>query len=470
MSPSGDILWTLNGIPLCTAAGNQGNARMISDGAGGVIVTWVDYRGGGLESDIYAQRVNASGEIQWTVDGVPLCTASELQSYPDVAYDGAGGAIVTWEDYRNGLSDIYAQRVNASGAVQWAANGVPLCLAVNYQSAPRIVSDGAGEAIIAWQDSRNGTQDDNIYAQRVNAGGFVQWTADGVHLCTATGLQRNPQITSDGAGGAVVAWGDERTGDTDIYAQRVAASGAVLWAPDGVSLCAYRGEQRFPEIATDGTGGAIVAWDDYRCGNLVFAQRIRGSGEIVGTLLQNYSAAPEGESIRLAWALSEIDEGARFSISRASAPEWAYVELEGAAIVRGRLSFTFTDTDCLPGTTYKYRVECEVEGTGRRILFETEQIRMPAPPLTLYQNHPNPFNPLTVIRFYLPEAQEIFLDVYDVAGERVARLAEGKREKGYHEVTWDGRNSSGEMCSSGVYFSRLKAGKSTISRKMVIMR
>jgi predicted lipoprotein with Yx(FWY)xxD motif len=470
MSASGEALWTFNGVPICASAGNQGMARLVSDGAGGAIVTWVDSRGGNLESDIYAQRVNASGEIQWALDGVPLCTAVELQNYPWIACDGAGGAIVAWEDFRSGLSDIYAQRVNASGEIQWTLDGAPICVAANYQSGPQIVSDGAGGAIVAWQDSRNGTQNDNIYAQRVNGSGSVQWTADGVPLCAATGNQRNHQITSDGAGGAVVTWGDERIGDTDIYAQRVDASGAVLWTPNGVSLCTYRGEQRFPEIATDGTGGAIVAWDDHRCGYLIYAQRIRGSGEIVGTLLQNYSAAPEGESIRLAWALSEIDEGARFSISRASAPDWKYVELDGGAIVKDRLSFTFTDTYCLPGTTYKYRVECVAEGTGRRILFETDAITIPPLPVTLYQNHPNPFNPRTVIRFYLPEALEISLDVYDVAGERVATLAEGKREKGYHEVTWDGRNSAGETCSSGVYFSRLKAGKGTISRKMVIMR
>jgi hypothetical protein len=101
---------------------------------------------------------------------------------------------------------------------------------------------------------------------------------------------------------------------------------------------------------------------------------------------------------------------------------------------------------------------------ARRILFETDGITTPALAVTLYQNHPNPFNPRTVIGFYLPEAQEIFLEVYNVAGERVARLAEGKTEKGYHEVTWDGRNSSGTICSSGVYFSRLKAGKTIISR------
>jgi flagellar hook assembly protein FlgD len=103
-------------------------------------------------------------------------------------------------------------------------------------------------------------------------------------------------------------------------------------------------------------------------------------------------------------------------------------------------------------------------------LFETDDLRVPPLPVTLYQNHPNPFNPSTVIRFYLPEAQEVSLDVYDIAGELVVKLAEGRREKGFHALTWNGRNSSSAMCASGVYFSRLKAGKDTISRKMVIMR
>jgi hypothetical protein len=165
-----------------------------------------------------------------------------------------------------------------------------------------------------------------------------------------------------------------------------------------------------------------------------------------------------------------MDDGARFSILRASGPEWNYIELKDAKINRTGLSFTCTDESCLPGSTYKYRVECEVEGAARRLLFETDAIAMPALPVTLYQNHPNPFNPQTVIRFYLPEAQEIVLDVYNVAGERVARLAEGKKEKGFHQVIWDGRSKSGTACASGVYFCRLHAGMFTDVRKMIILR
>jgi predicted lipoprotein with Yx(FWY)xxD motif len=401
-------------------------------------------------------------------DGVALCTATGDQRGPTIVSDAAGGAIVTWHDQRSGTSDIYAQRVNASGAVQWMTDGVALCTATGDHYAPQITSDGAGGAIITWLGGGSGNLD--IYAQRVNASGAVQWTTDGVALCTATGNQEYPTITSDGAGGAIVTWMDHRSVNEDIYAQRVNASGAVQWTINGVAVCTATGDQSYPTITSDGAGGAIVAWEDHRCSSLIYAQRIRVSGEIVSTLLQDYAAAPAARGIRINWSLSEIDGNARFSILRASAPDWQFVELESVAIDKNGLLFACTDESCLPGSTYKYRVECEVEGTARRILLETDAITMPAIPLTLYQNHPNPFNPQTVIRFYLPEAEEIFLDVYNVAGERVVRLAEGKRPKGYHEARWNGRNSSGTVCSSGVYFSRLKAGKSTISRKMVIMR
>src|SRR5262249_34089539 len=64
---------------------------------------------------------------------VGLCTAANDQLYPTIVSDGAGGAIVTWYDNRNGASDIYAQRVSAAGAPQWTANGVALCTAANIQ-------------------------------------------------------------------------------------------------------------------------------------------------------------------------------------------------------------------------------------------------------------------------------------------------------------------------------------------------
>src|SRR5262245_21565712 len=135
-------------------------------GPGGAVMRWQDRRGG-VNHDIYAQRLDPAGVPQWAAGGVPLCTAGGNDAYVTVTTDGAGGAIAAWQDYRSGtISDVYAQRVNAAGVPQWTVGGVAICTAVGNQENVTIVSDGAGGAIVTWQDSRGGTNVD-IYAQRV---------------------------------------------------------------------------------------------------------------------------------------------------------------------------------------------------------------------------------------------------------------------------------------------------------------
>ena len=83
----------------------------------------------------------------------------------------------------------------------------------------------------------------------------------------------------------------------------------------------------------------------------------------------------------------------------------------------------------------------------------------------LDQNHPNPFNPSTEIRFALPEATDVRLIVYDVTGREVARLADGPMGAGYHEARFD---ASG--LPSGVYLYRLEAGTFTQTNRMVLLK
>jgi len=123
-----------------------------------------------------------------------------------------------------------------------------------------------------------------------------------------------------------------------------------------------------------------------------------------------------------------------------------------------------------PGTTYRYRVNVAAE-SGARLLFETEAISTPEMPLTLHQNHPNPFNPSTTILYYLPAASTVTLDVYDSTGKLVARLFDrAMQQKGTHSVEWQGADARGRAVSSGVYFYRLTGGKETISKKMILLR
>jgi hypothetical protein len=279
ISASGVAQWTANGVAICTATGTQEYPTIISDGAGGAIITWQDLRADG--GDIYAQRVNASGAVQWTANGVAICTAAYDQDYPAIVSDGSGGAIITWEDFRNNsYYNVYAQRVSASGVVQWTANGVALSPLVANQQGPTIASDGSGGAIITWFDGRNHV-DYDIYAQRVNPSGALQWTSAGAAICTATGNQQSTAIVSDGAGGAIIAWDDPRSdANGDIYAQRVNASGAGQWTTNGIPICTATNSQDWPTIVSDGSGGAIIAWDDYRNGSYykIYAQGVSSSG------------------------------------------------------------------------------------------------------------------------------------------------------------------------------------------------
>ena len=85
-------------------------------------------------------------------------------------------------------------------------------------------------------------------------------------------------------------------------------------------------------------------------------------------------------------------------------------------------------------------------------------------------NYPNPFNPETTIRFALPEAVQVRLDIYDVLGQRVRRLVDGNLSAGLHQVRWNGRNQAGGAVSSGVYLYHLQAGETRATGRMLLLR
>lgn len=293
---------------ICNAQNNQGKPAIDSDGSGGAIIAWDDDRANTFNNDIYAQKVDASGTVQWAIDGVAICTATGYQTDIFVISDGSGGAIIVWNDPRNGFSnkDIYAQRINSNGSVLWTSNGIAVCSEANSQSVTDVISDEAGGAVIVWEDGRSGSFND-IYAQRIDGNGNLLWNSAGVVISDAVNAQSLARLVSDGNGGAIIAFnndvGSVGNPELTIYAQKINDSGIVQWTTNGIEVCSP-GPNQFsnitPKICSDGNGGAIIAWDDERSGSDldVYAQRINSAGVIQwtvnGVAISNASGVLEG--------------------------------------------------------------------------------------------------------------------------------------------------------------------------------
>jgi len=276
MDAAGNRLWAENGVVVCPAGGLQKDYQLAPDGSGGALIFWRDERNE-VKGDIYGQRVNPAGAIVWDSAGVPVAVAPNEQMRPAVTTCGASGAIVAWEDYRTapGQGRIYAQLLDSTGVAQWTAGGVYVA-SPGVQSSPTIVEDGANGVVLAWEDFR-ASPNHVIYSQRLNSAGAALWDSGGVALGVPATATFDPRAVSDAAGGALVAW----TGPVGIHAQHVDASGALAFGPSGMRLTNAPGYEGTARITSDGAGGAIVAWRDSRHGSGntdIYAQRVSASG------------------------------------------------------------------------------------------------------------------------------------------------------------------------------------------------
>ena len=281
INSAGDIQWIPNGPKISTRNNPLMGQQLCSDGTGGAIIVWTEMEYGTFNMDIYTQRINRSGYIQWKENGTKICTTYNSQSHPQLCSDGLGGAIITWKDYRNDEGDIYTQRINSSGYFQWKEDKVIICNASDVQFNPQLCSDGLGGAIITWEDYRNDEWD--IYAQRINSAGDIQWIPNGTKISTGNNPQMEQQLYSDGTGGAIIVWTKFYSGtfNNDIYTQRINRSGYIQWKENGTEICTTYNYQRHPQLCSDGLGGAIITWEGYRNGKFeIYAQRINSSGNI----------------------------------------------------------------------------------------------------------------------------------------------------------------------------------------------
>ena len=119
---------------------------------------------------------------------------------------------------------------------------------------------------------------------------------------------------------------------------------------------------------------------------------------------------------------------------------------------------------CIDGDTLTFEVAIVVQVASAEPEHFIPEI------FTLHQNHPNPFNPLTTLRYDLPEDAMVNITIYDMMGRVVSNLASSQQNAGYKSVQWNATNNAGQPVSAGVYLYRIEAGDFRETKKMVLLK
>jgi hypothetical protein len=494
VGPYGAVLWTTDGVPVSTAAGGQFRPAIAPDGAGGAVIAWTDQRSGVDNEDIYVQRVNAAGVVQWTANGVPLCTDTSIQDYPSIASDGGGGAIVAWSDFRGGPASVFvfAQRVNSAGTPQWTANGLEVC--TQKAENAHVTSDAAGGAIIAWEDFRIYPYSD-VYAQRVNSAGIALWAADGVAVAVADNYQRTISAAPDGSGGVLLAWADSRSNQfVDIYAQRLNTSGAPLWPANGVQLT-LSGQADFPAVTSDGAGGLIAVWQSQSGGYFdIFARRVNSAGTAMWTLggvsvciATLDQTAPQVVSDNLGGAIFVWQDmrGGSFTdiyaqrYNASGARQWAINGVPVCIASNSQYGPTMV-SDGGNGAIMAWEDQRDAGPTGSDIYASRIGSSglvptgvggaTPSAAFAVSNARPNPFSEETSVEINLRRESDVEVTIVDVEGRRVRDVTLHDVPAGIREVDLDSHDDHGRRLSAGVYFCEVTVAGATKTQKLVLVK
>jgi hypothetical protein len=314
---SGNKLWGDNGVSINTSNA-VGLLQMTADQSGGVIIVF-SIDGGATAEDLYAQRLDSDGAKLWGNDGKLVVNANYDQEEAQIVTDGANGAYIAWTDYRIGgpsmESNIYLQRLNASGdpfGGTWVAGGITAITANGIsEERPRMLRNTGSEGgvFLTWNQDAGASSD--IKLQWINETGAKKYGNSGTTISSAEGQQHDPEFALT-TGGIVMVWEDSRWGEYEIYGQYVTDVDTIFphinWPVadgEGINLTPTNPSDPFgPMIAALPSGGLVSGWNNYRtdgcCSNTdVFSGKIIEAYQITvsgSTYLDVKNA--EGHSIK----------------------------------------------------------------------------------------------------------------------------------------------------------------------------
>lgn len=469
-------------VPVCEAPGGQFPTHLLLR-ADGVQVFWGDSRISNAPA-LYTQRFDSLGAPRLAIDGVRILD-HPAAGIGHVIQDGEGGAYFSYGTRTSGsaLTDLYLCRIDSTGAAHpsWPSLGVEILAAPTLaEFSAGLTLDSTAHVIAAWYDQRYAGIENSTggatWLQRFSPDGARMWPQDRLGIAGRGRDNAGGDAIPDGSGGYYLMRATDRAGagnPTVIRVQHVNASGLPLWRPEAITVAAANSRKEASQFLLDGSGGLFVAWRDNRFGDdnqAIFAQHVNADGSLGGSVTATQASAIasrfEDGCAHVSWHTSE-SAGIRFEVERARGDE--SFERIGDAWPDGRGIVTSEDCDWGSVPEQRYRLAWW-EGTERRESAPVTVAARAAAGLFLSRPSPMPVGERTLIRYSLPTAAHVRLELHDVAGRRIARLLDEPREAGVHQLDWSPLDESGRRLAPGAYLMTLRVGEQQQIQRVVVTR
>ncbi len=478
----------------------QVNSQIAVDSAGNFIIVWNDARRFPLDGypyDIYCQRYDKNGTA---ISNNFRIVNQDSAGLGGITMQKNGKFVLTWvRVFRISSStfyEMYYQRfdknVNAVGAsLRVTDTSYSTSFPVSLEGIS-ISSDSLGRFVICWAKAHTVNSKIQVFFQRFDSSGAKLGGIDSVSQANAHCYY--PQIAMNKDGSFVITWDDERNSQTlpDVYMQRFNPLGQKIGNNIKVSDDNSIGiRQAGNVVSTDGYGKITVSWvDDRNAENSIYYQIYDNSGNPIGVnrkaniLSSLFSRTSPRVSMRndgkffIGWldvgfTGREQVYGRRFDAIGDPVGTPYMIPLTSNPPINQRINSLKLNGDRVyvtwseyPGSGSNTDIWCNVRGfqnpdTVIGISTNTEI----AKEYKLYPVYPNPFNPISTIKYDIPKQSQVIIKIFDIIGSEVATLVNETKEPGFYTVSFDGTNYS-----SGVYFYRIEAGSFSDVKKMVILK
>ena len=410
--------------------------------ADGIGVVWSEIRDE-VDFDLFYQRFNLEGQMQFDSSGVTLMDGVWVDNYVEGIYSTPdSNFILVWVNDVWGSGSLSFQKFNLNGeiAAGWPSDGYTLSSIGDPEKLKgQVISDESG-ILVAWEETYNFNK--NIKANIIHWDGALEW-ANGLLLTSAENDQINIDLAIDESSQtSLVIWEDFQNGnDLNIAGQFIDLSNNVL-LNENVIICSNEEYQQSPVVKNVFDGHFLVLWEDER-GFLNSDPVLSGGLDIYGQVIH-------------------YDHGNVYSDNGIALCQ-EYHDQKGPQI-----SLLKENQDALQSLWFAYWIDMRSSGKADLANLYGQALRLSEPMNTEISNiqpnsfkvgdaFPNPFNNSIGVQINIRELEPIDVIIVNVMGKVVYNEKIIPLSNGVHSFTWNGKNFYGQDLPSGIYFLQFKS-------------